>query len=72
MSNNQYINMPDFSKVFEAWDQKTTVTGKGWTYAPQVGTFGEGWSSHNTYTPEGKFDHYSVYNGKKRVDQKKF
>ena len=58
--------LPNFSKVFEAWDQRPTVKN-GWTYVPAIGTFGQGPSSHYTYNPSGKLDHYSVYNGYNKI-----
>jgi hypothetical protein len=66
MSKNDYSNTPNFGKVFEAWDQPST-TKNGWTYLPSVGTFGQGKSSHYTFNPEGKLDHYSTYDGYKKT-----
>ena len=72
MSNDNYTNMPNFRKVFEAWDQKPTTNNNGWTFAPAIGTFGQGPNSHYTYSPDGKLDHYSVYDGFSKLDMKKF
>jgi hypothetical protein len=67
-----YDSMPDFSKVFEAWDQPSFVSRDGWIYTPAVGTFGDGPSSHFTYRPDGTLDHYSFYDGMTKLGGFKF
>jgi len=63
------VQMPNFNKVFEAWDQKPTTNQNGWTYVPAVGTFPNGPSSHFTYRPNGTLDHYSVYQDRNRIEK---
>lgn len=67
--NNNNLN--DIKPVLDAFNTKPVTTNNGWTYVAGVGTYGNGPSSHYTYTPNGQLDHYSVYNGLKKIENHK-